>query len=88
MTATGSGGLLRQAYVDNAGHCALSTAERLGALNTLEDHITTGRWPETDPTSLNSRATTADPSTPARYIAYRPGPYPRPYDLAHTADRR
>ncbi|MFI0776055.1 hypothetical protein [Streptomyces sp. NPDC021212] len=78
-------------YVDNPGHCAFSPAERLGALNTLEDRITTGHWPDTDPTALNNRAAAADPTTPARYIAYQPGPYPRPYprpyDLAHPADR-
>ncbi|MFE9649322.1 hypothetical protein ACFYO0_35455 [Streptomyces sp. NPDC006365] len=87
VTAAGSGALLRRAYVDNAGHCSFSAAERLGALNTLEDRITTGHWPDTDAAALNNRAAAADPTTPARYTAYQPGPYPRPYDLAHPADR-
>ncbi|MEV5901335.1 alpha/beta fold hydrolase [Streptomyces sp. NPDC052127] len=88
VTAAGSSALLRQAYVDNAGHCTFSPAEQLAALHTLEDRLSTGHWQGTDPAALNSRATAADPTTPARYVAYRPTPYLRPYDLAHPADRR
>ncbi|MYT07582.1 prolyl oligopeptidase family serine peptidase [Streptomyces sp. SID5470] len=87
-TAAGSASLLRQAYVDNAGHCSFSTAEQLAALHTLEDRVTTGSWQGTDPASLNARATAADPTTPARYVRYHPTPYLRPYDLAHPDDRR
>ncbi|MFI7413031.1 alpha/beta hydrolase family protein [Streptomyces sp. NPDC049627] len=88
VTAAGSAALLRQAYVDNAGHCAFSPAEQLAALHTLEDRIRTGKWVGTGPGALNSRAAAADPTTPARYVPYRPAPYPRPYDLAHPADGR
>lgn len=88
VTAAGSGSLLRQAYTDNAGHCTISPAEQLAALRTLEDRLTTGRWPDTDAASLNSRATKADPTAPTRYVPYRPTPYLRPYDLAHPADGR
>ncbi|MFF7545547.1 alpha/beta hydrolase family protein [Streptomyces canus] len=88
VTAAGSTPLLRQAYVDNAGHCTFSPAEQLAALHTLEDRLTTGSWQGTDPASLNARATAADPTTPTRYVSYRPTPYLRPYDLAHPADRR
>ncbi|MFF0158581.1 alpha/beta hydrolase family protein [Streptomyces sp. NPDC005263] len=88
VTAAGSAPLLRQAYVENAGHCTFSPAEQLAALHTLEDRVTTGGWHDTDPGSLNTRAAAADPTSPARYVAYRPAPYPRPYDLAHPADRR
>ncbi|MFJ2114761.1 MULTISPECIES: alpha/beta hydrolase family protein [unclassified Streptomyces] len=88
VTAAGSSPLLRQAYVDNAGHCTFSAAEQLAALHTLEDRLTTGRWRGTDPRSLNSRATAADPTTAARYVGHRPTPYLRPYDLAHPADGR
>ncbi|KUO09815.1 alpha/beta hydrolase family protein [Streptomyces sp. DSM 15324] len=88
VTAAGSAPLLRQAYVDNAGHCTFSPAEQLAALHALEDRLTTGRWQDTDPASLNARATAADPTTPARYVRYHPTPYLRPYDLAHPADRR
>ncbi|MFE3034244.1 alpha/beta hydrolase family protein [Streptomyces canus] len=88
VTAAGSAPFLHQAYVDNAGHCTFSPAEQLAALHTLEDRVTTGHWQGTDPASLNSRATKADPTTPTRYVRYHPTPYLRPYDLAHPADRR
>ncbi|MFJ8786149.1 alpha/beta hydrolase family protein [Streptomyces sp. NPDC102476] len=88
VTAAGSAPLLRQAYVDNAGHCTFSPAEQLAALHTLEDRLTTGGWQGTDPASLNARATAADPTTPTRYVSYRPTPYLRPYDLAHPTDGR
>ncbi|WP_329331411.1 S9 family peptidase [Streptomyces sp. NBC_00663] len=86
VTAAGSASLLRQAYVDNAGHCTFSPAEQVAALHTLEDRLTTGKWQGTDAESLNSRAAVADSTTPARYVPYRPTPYLRPYDLAHPAD--
>ncbi|MGW4757366.1 alpha/beta hydrolase family protein [Streptomyces chartreusis] len=88
VTAAGSASLLRQAYTDNAGHCTFSPAEQLAALHTLEDRLTEGRWEGTDAASLNSRAVKADPTTPTRYVPYRPTPYLRPYDLAHPADGR
>ncbi|MGW2379918.1 alpha/beta hydrolase family protein [Streptomyces sp. NPDC001658] len=88
VTAAGRTSLLRQAYVENAGHCTFSPAEQLAAVHTLEERLTAGRWVGTDPGSLNSRATAADPTTPTRYVSYRPAPYPRPYDLAHPADGR
>ncbi|MFP3986078.1 hypothetical protein U9R90_00940 [Streptomyces sp. E11-3] len=87
VTAAGSSRLLRQAYVENAGHCSFSRAELAAALHTLEDRVTTGRWRGTDPRALNARAAKADSTAPARYVSYRPTPYPRPYDLAHPADR-
>jgi pimeloyl-ACP methyl ester carboxylesterase len=87
VSAAGSSALLRQAYTDNAGHCTFSPAEQLAALHTLEDRLTTGSWRGTDPASLNSRARAADPSTPTRYVTYRPTPYPRPY-ACHRGGRR
>ncbi|MGW0332518.1 alpha/beta hydrolase family protein [Streptomyces sp. NPDC003011] len=87
VTAAGAAPLLRQAFVENAGHCTFSSAEGVAALHTLETRITTGRWQGTDPAALNARATEVDPSEPARYVSYRPARYPRPYDLAHPTDR-
>lgn len=71
--------LLRQAYTDHAGHCTFSPAEQLAAVHTVDGRITTGRWGDTSPGALNARARQADPTTPARYAVYRPGPYPRPF---------
>ncbi|WP_312870540.1 DUF6351 family protein [Streptomyces himalayensis] len=86
-TAAGSAPLLRQAYVDTPGHCTFSAGEQLAALHALEDRITSGRWGDTGPLALNTRARAADPAGQPRYIRYTPAPYPRPYDLAHPADR-
>ncbi|WP_052863242.1 alpha/beta hydrolase family protein [Streptomyces niger] len=86
VTAAGSGGLLRQAFVDNAGHCTFTPAEQLAALHAVDRRIGTGRWDGTSPVDLNAEARRADPTTAARYLAFRPGPYPRPYDLAHPGD--
>ncbi|PWI20140.1 hypothetical protein DI272_42775 [Streptomyces sp. Act143] len=86
VTAAGASHLLRQAYVDNAGHCTFSPAEQLAALHALEDRIGSGAWRGVDAGALNSRAAAADPSTPARYATYRPTPYLRPYDLTHPGD--
>jgi hypothetical protein len=59
----------------------------VAALHTLEHRLDSGRW-VTAPDTLNARARAADPAGGARYAAYRPAPYPRPYDLAHPADAR
>ncbi|MFB7493647.1 alpha/beta hydrolase family protein [Streptomyces sp. NPDC056161] len=80
--AAGSGARLSQAYVDGPGHCTFTSGEMIGALETLEHRLDTGRW-DTSPATLNSRARQADPASEPRYAAYRPGPYPRPYDSAH-----
>ncbi|MEV0640506.1 alpha/beta fold hydrolase [Streptomyces sp. NPDC050619] len=86
-TAAGAGRLLSQAYVDGPGHCAFNPGEMLGALHTLEHRLDTGRW-DTSPATLNSRAQQEDPTTEARYVAYAPASYPRPYDRAHPGDAR
>ncbi|WP_222108425.1 alpha/beta hydrolase family protein [Streptomyces cupreus] len=86
-TAAGAGQLLAQAYVDAPGHCTFTPGEMVGALRTLENRLDTGRW-DVAPGSLNSLAQQEDPTTDARYAAYRPTPYPRPYDLAHPGDAR
>ncbi|AJP00534.1 LigA protein [Streptomyces cyaneogriseus subsp. noncyanogenus] len=85
--AAGAGPLLGQAYVRAPGHCTFTAGEMVAALHTLEHRLDAGRW-DTAPDALNARARQADPAGAARYAAYRPAPYPRPYDLAHPADAR
>jgi hypothetical protein len=75
--------LLRQAYVHRGGHCTFTTGEMLAALRTLERRIGAGHWPDTDPATLNRLASQLDPTVAPAYVAYRPGPYPRPFNLAH-----
>ncbi|MET9391216.1 prolyl oligopeptidase family serine peptidase [Streptomyces sp. NPDC006624] len=87
VTAAGSAGLLRQAYVDRPGHCTFTTGETLAALRTVEHRLDTGRW-SAAPDTLNSRARLEDPAAEPRYVRYRPAAYPRPYDLAHPGDSR
>lgn len=79
VTAAGRAPLLRQAYTENAGHCTFSPGEQLAAVHTIEHRITKGRWKDTSPAALNGLAHQADPASQARYTAYRPGPYPRPF---------
>jgi hypothetical protein len=68
--------LLRQAFVDRAGHCTFTTGEMLAALRTVEQQR------EATPAALNSLATALDPAATPAYVRYRPAPYPRPFDLA------
>ncbi|WP_410590187.1 alpha/beta hydrolase [Amycolatopsis sp. lyj-23] len=64
--------LLRQAYVQAAGHCAFRPSETLAALHALESRIETGRWPDLRAASLNAAA--AALGEPGRYIRYHPAP--------------
>jgi len=69
--------------VHRAGHCTFTDGEMLAALRAVERRVGTGRWSGTDPASLNAAAVRIDPAGPApSYQAYRPAPYPRPFDLA------
>jgi hypothetical protein len=78
----GRGALLRQAYVHRAGHCTFTTGELLAALRAVRQRAGTGRWIGTDPAALNRVAAALDPGATPAYVAYRPAPYPRPFDLA------
>ncbi|MEU5311639.1 alpha/beta fold hydrolase [Streptomyces sp. NPDC021562] len=82
VAVAGRTALLRQRYVDNAGHCTFSPGEQVAALHALEDRIASGHWKGSDPASLDARVGAADPASAARYTAYEPSAFPRPYDLA------
>jgi pimeloyl-ACP methyl ester carboxylesterase len=88
--------LLRQIFVDRAGHCAFTPAETIAAVQVLVGRLNTGRWDDSalDPASLNARAAglgqdynvfvvdgAVKPAAPA-FLRYRPSPYLRPFDLA------
>jgi pimeloyl-ACP methyl ester carboxylesterase len=68
---------LRQTWVQAPGHCAFSTSERVTALETMVTRIQTGRWPQTTPAALNSRASATRLDT-SRFTAYEPRSLPRP----------
>jgi hypothetical protein len=57
----GGGGLIRQVYVDRGQHCSFSAADEIVALQTLFQRIETGRWPATNPRTLNARVGAFNP---------------------------
>ncbi|WP_030434624.1 hypothetical protein [Actinoplanes subtropicus] len=61
--------LLRQAYVNGAGHCAFQPAETIAALHAVEHRLDSGRWGDTSPRALN--AATAAAGGTGRYVRYR-----------------
>jgi pimeloyl-ACP methyl ester carboxylesterase len=67
----GRGELLRSAYVHSAGHCAFTDAERVAAFQTLLERLDTGRWPDTAPAAMNTRATAVNLGA-ARFWDYTP----------------
>ena len=93
----GNGALLRQIFVDRAGHCAFTPAETITAVQTLENRLSTGQWNVPAPAALNAEAaalgpqyniyevgTTTPPTvvpTAAAFTSYTPARYLRPFDL-------
>jgi pimeloyl-ACP methyl ester carboxylesterase len=85
--------LLRQTFVDRAGHCAFTPAETIAAVKTLLERLETGHWPSIDATPLNREAAVLGPAfnifsnangmivpvSPA-FIDFTPAPYLRPFD--------
>lgn len=85
----GSNSLLRQAWVDRAGHCSFTAAERLAATLALLERIDTGRWANiaTD-SALNKRATQLAASSSvslgaAAFFTPSPSKFLRPWDGRH-----
>jgi len=87
--------LLRQVFVGRAGHCAFTPAETITVARVLLRRLATGHWddPALRPGNLNAAAAALGPAyniysvgskivpTPPAFLAYRPYPYPRPFDL-------
>jgi Prolyl oligopeptidase family len=77
--------LLRQAFVDRAGHCTFTPAETIAALDALVRRLDTGFWSGVDPAALNADANglglvnAALAPAPAGYIAFTPTAFPRPF---------
>ena len=89
----GHGALLRQIFVDRAGHCAFTPAETITAVQTLENRLSTGQWNVPAPAAMNAEAAalgpqyniyslngTVYPTAPA-FTGYTPARYLRPFDL-------
>jgi pimeloyl-ACP methyl ester carboxylesterase len=91
----GNGRLLRQIFVDRAGHCAFTPAETITAAQTLLNRLSTGHWNDEalTPADLNAEAAALGPAynifstgsavspTAPAFLRYRPTPYLRPFDL-------
>ncbi|HEY6792993.1 MAG TPA: DUF6351 family protein [Trebonia sp.] len=80
----GDASLLRQVFVDRAGHCAFTPAEFITAIGVLLDRMTTGHWQVPSPAQLNTAAATLGATAntlPAQFTTYRSAPYLRPFDL-------
>jgi pimeloyl-ACP methyl ester carboxylesterase len=85
--------LLRQVFVNRAGHCAFTPAETVTAVQTLENRLSTGQWNVPSPAGLNQAAAALGPGlnifssggkvvpTAPAFISYRPARYLRPFNL-------
>ena len=83
---------LRQTFVHRAGHCALTPAETIAAVQALLRRMDTGDWSGLDVNSLNAAAAATGPAfnvfltslgivpTPPAYFEFAPSPYLRPFD--------
>jgi pimeloyl-ACP methyl ester carboxylesterase len=89
----GRGELLRQVFVDRAGHCAFTPAETITAVQVLLDRLGTGSWHVPGPDAMNADAAALGPqyniysvsgqvapAAPA-FTQYQPDQYLRPFDL-------
>ncbi len=97
----GRGNLLRQVFVDRAGHCAFTPAETITAVQVLLNRLHTGYWNVPSPGAMNAEAAALGPgyniyslngqveaAAPA-FTAYQPDQYLRPFYLPfiHTWGR-
>ena len=89
----GRGNLLRQVFVDRAGHCAFTPAETITAVQVLLNRLHTGYWNVPSPAAMNAQAAALGPdynifsvsgqveaAAPA-FTPYQPDQYLRPFDL-------
>jgi pimeloyl-ACP methyl ester carboxylesterase len=89
----GNGHLLRQVFVNRAGHCTFTPAETITAVQTLENRMFTGHWNVPSPAAMNEQAAALGPQynifsaggqvvpTAPAFISYSPARYLRPFDL-------
>ena len=93
VDVAGNADLLRQIFVNRAGHCTFTPAETITAVQVLLNRLNTGAWGSTAPSVLNSAAGSLGapynvypsgsalvPTAPG-FIQYQTGPYLRPYYL-------
>jgi pimeloyl-ACP methyl ester carboxylesterase len=74
----GDASLLRQTYVQTAGHCTYTTGEQQAAIDRMLTRLRTGHWPDTAPATLNRLAVAVD-GVRGRYLPYTPPRFNRMY---------
>jgi len=75
--AAGKQDMLRTVFTETAGHCTFSPGEIAAAVDALKQRLDSGRWPATDPASMNALAMRIAPAAAARFIPYRPNTFLR-----------
>jgi pimeloyl-ACP methyl ester carboxylesterase len=93
VASKGNSDLLRQVFVNRAGHCAFTPAETIQAARTLINRLNTGSWNATalSPATMNAKAAALGPdyniypsgsgyaATPPAFLSYTPTNYLRPF---------
>jgi len=91
----GNGKLLRQLFVDRAGHCEFTPAETLVAFQALLTRLDTGDWPDLDSGKLNRQAKALGAKynvleangkkvhVGPKYFKFKPAKFLRRYDTRH-----
>ena len=85
-------GLLKEAFVHRAGHCEFTPAEKITAFQALESRLTSGKWKNLTPATLNKNAAALGSTynviegssglvaTPPAFLTYKPAEFLRIYD--------
>jgi hypothetical protein len=88
VKAAGKQDLLRQVFVQRAGHCAFSYAETIVLIQQMIQRLDTGQWDDAalQPSALNAGAQALGDAynevggffiTPPAFTTFAPSPYPR-----------
>jgi pimeloyl-ACP methyl ester carboxylesterase len=92
--AAGKDDMLRQLYVNRAGHCSFTGGETITAFKALIGRLDTGKWddPELAPARLNERSKAlgdrlnvlpvGDRPMAPEFAAYQPAAFLRPFDAS------
>ena len=84
VRSQGNQSLLRETFVDRAGHCAFTPAETIAAFETLVNRLATGSWEDsTAETQMNASAAALGSTfnlAPASFTDIHPSAFLRPFD--------
>lgn len=78
VAQAGHSDMLRQTYVNSAGHCNFSIGEAEAALGALNYRLDTGSWGDTSAAAMNQAAIPTNGTTAPRFIDYTPASFLRP----------